>query len=180
AVGQAEAGWKRRRPRAGTGVRDDRHRDREVTVVGDADVDRPAGQAGLLADPDVRAPVRAGEDLDVDHPRPRDPAGQRLADRFLRRPASGPAFRAAAAVLDLSLREELPQEAGLVTGECLLDSFDRRDVDAHPRDHVVLSLETYRAQVRLADGPGAAWPQNSDAASCLARACSPRALARHR
>src|SRR5207249_270826 len=77
--------------------RNDGHGDGEVAVVRDADVDFAARQRGAGGDPDVRTAIVARQNLDVTHPRPRNPARHRLADGLFGGPAAGPALSAIAA-----------------------------------------------------------------------------------
>src|SRR2546421_4807451 len=92
-------------------IRNYRDGDGEVAVVRDADVDLAAGQRRRRRNLHVRPAVLAGQNLDVAHARPWDPARHRLANRLFGSPAAGPALGAVAAIRDLPVAEELPQEA---------------------------------------------------------------------
>ena len=146
--GEPEPIRKRAGRHDGFGFGDHRDGDGEVAVVRDADVDVAPGQRGGRRDPDVRAAVVTGEDLDVAHARPRDAGRHRLADRFLRRPATRPTLGTAAAVVDLPVAEELVEEP---IAEALLgfrNARNRRHIHAHPRGHGAYSTVTLFARLR--------------------------------
>ena len=132
----------------GLGFGDHRDGDGEVAVVRDAHVDVAPGQRGGRRDPDVRAAVVTGKDLDIAHPRPRDAGRHRLADGFLRGPAARPPFGATAAVVDLSVTEELVEEPIAEPFLGLRNARNRGHIHADPRRHGAYSTVTLFARFR--------------------------------